>query len=96
MVNGDINVNVDRNGDVISFGNSFYKGDAQHGNAYKGGQRYGKRDLSLVSIKDWIKQESEEFMEEGRQLSFGRWGRRPPHHEVSLLLLLLYCLYGTI
>ncbi|KAG0308314.1 Fungalysin/Thermolysin Extracellular metalloproteinase 5 [Linnemannia gamsii] len=81
VVNGDINVNVDKDGNVISFGNSFYKGDALHSNSYKGGKRYGKRDLSLVSIKEWIKQETEEFVEEGRQLTFGRWGRRPPHHE---------------
>ncbi|KAG0286115.1 Fungalysin/Thermolysin Extracellular metalloproteinase 5 [Linnemannia gamsii] len=57
VVNGDINVNVDRDGNVISFGNSFYKGDGQHSNSYKGGQRYGKRDLSLVSIKEWRKPE---------------------------------------
>ncbi|KAG0377061.1 Fungalysin/Thermolysin Extracellular metalloproteinase 5 [Mortierella sp. AD032] len=81
VVNGDINVNVDRNGHVISFGNSFYKG--------KGSRRHGgfqKRDLTVASIKDWIKQETEEFMEEGRQLSFGRWGRRPlrePKPEVT-------------
>ncbi|KAG0276017.1 Fungalysin/Thermolysin Extracellular metalloproteinase 5 [Linnemannia exigua] len=76
VVNGDINVNVDRNGHVISFGNSFYKG--------KGGRRHGgfqKRDLTVASIKDWIRQETEEFMEEGRQLTFGRWGRGRPHRE---------------
>ncbi|OAQ28048.1 hypothetical protein K457DRAFT_139171 [Linnemannia elongata AG-77] len=81
VVNGDINVNVDKDGQVISFGNSFYKGDKVHNNAYKGGRRFGKRDLSFGTIKEWIKQETEEFMEEeGRQLTFGRWGRRP-HHE---------------
>ncbi|KAF9903965.1 Fungalysin/Thermolysin Extracellular metalloproteinase 5 [Linnemannia zychae] len=72
VVNGDINVNVDKHGNVISYGNSFYKG--------KGGRRHGgfqKRDMTVASIRDWIKQETEEFVEEGRQLTFGRWGRRP-------------------
>ncbi|KAF9132983.1 Fungalysin/Thermolysin Extracellular metalloproteinase 5 [Mortierella sp. 14UC] len=75
VVNGDINVNVDKHGNIISFGNSFYKG--------KGGRRHGgfqKRDMTVASIRDWIKQGTEEFMEEGRQLTFGRWGRRP-HQE---------------
>ncbi|KAF9106095.1 Fungalysin/Thermolysin Extracellular metalloproteinase 5 [Mortierella sp. GBA35] len=76
VVNGDINVNVDKEGNVISFGDSFYKGDTR--SKGRGGRRYGKRDLTL-SIKEWIRQETEEFVEQGRQLTFGRWGR--PHHQ---------------
>ncbi|KAF9434794.1 Fungalysin/Thermolysin Extracellular metalloproteinase 5 [Entomortierella beljakovae] len=43
VVNGDININVDRNGNVISYGDSFYK---------------IQNDESL-SISDWIKKEGE-------------------------------------
>lgn len=60
VVNGNININVDRSGNVISYGDSFYK---------------GQRKVDLLSIKDWIKKETESFRE-GRQLSFGGWGRR--------------------
>ncbi|KAF8934944.1 Fungalysin metallopeptidase-domain-containing protein [Dissophora ornata] len=61
VVNGDINVNVDKHGNVISFGDSFYK---------------GRKDPESLSIKDWIKQESETIVEQGRQLTFGGRGRR--------------------
>lgn len=60
VVNGNMNINVDRNGNVISYGDSFYK---------------GQRKVDILSIKDWIKKETETFRE-GRQLSFGNWGRR--------------------
>ncbi|KAF9362133.1 Fungalysin/Thermolysin Extracellular metalloproteinase 5 [Mortierella sp. AD094] len=56
VVNGDINVNVDKNGNVISYGDSFYKG----------------RGTESLSIKDWIQKESENILEKGRQLNFGR------------------------
>ncbi|KAG0368925.1 Fungalysin metallopeptidase-domain-containing protein [Gamsiella multidivaricata] len=62
VINGDINVNVDKYGNVISYGDSFYKGDVQ------------KKSLT---IKEWIEREAENIQEQGRQLTFGRWGRRP-------------------
>ncbi|KAF9360145.1 Fungalysin/Thermolysin Extracellular metalloproteinase 5 [Mortierella sp. AD094] len=61
VVNGDINVNVDKHGNVISYGDSFYKGNRQ------------KKSLT---IKEWIEKEAESFQEEGRQLNFGRWRHR--------------------
>ncbi|KAI1320034.1 Fungalysin/Thermolysin Extracellular metalloproteinase 5 [Mortierella claussenii] len=61
VINGDINVNVDKHGNVISYGDSFYKGNRQH---------------RSLTIKEWIKKEAESFQEQGRQLNFGRWGRR--------------------
>ncbi|KAG0216413.1 Fungalysin/Thermolysin Extracellular metalloproteinase 5 [Mortierella sp. GBA30] len=61
VVNGDINVNVDKYGKVISYGDSFYKG--------------GQSSESL-SIKDWIVKETESFAEQGRQLAMGGWRRR--------------------
>ncbi|KAG0265214.1 Fungalysin/Thermolysin Extracellular metalloproteinase 5 [Mortierella polycephala] len=64
VVNGDINVNVDRHGRIISYGDSFYKGH----------QDKGQKPLS---IKDWIKKETASFVEQGRQLAMGRWRRRP-------------------
>ncbi|KAF9198455.1 Fungalysin/Thermolysin Extracellular metalloproteinase 5 [Haplosporangium sp. Z 27] len=60
VINGDINVNVDKHGNVISYGNSFYKGGSQ------------KRSLT---IKEWIKKEAETLQEQGRQLNFG-WRHR--------------------
>lgn len=61
VINGDINVNVDKHGNVISYGDSFYKGN--------------NRKKSLT-IKEWIKKEAESFQEQGRQLNFGRWRHR--------------------
>ncbi|KAF9909534.1 Fungalysin/Thermolysin Extracellular metalloproteinase 5 [Lobosporangium transversale] len=65
VVNGDINVNVDKNGNVISYGDSFYKGNSRN-------LQYNKP----LSIKDWFKKETQSFQEQGRQIAFGRWGRR--------------------
>ncbi|KAF9292797.1 Fungalysin/Thermolysin Extracellular metalloproteinase 5 [Mortierella antarctica] len=67
VVNGNMNINVDRNGNVISYGDSFYK---------------GQRKVDILSIKDWIKKETETFRE-GRQLSFGNWGRRTRQHPIE-------------
>jgi len=61
VVNGDINVNVDKHGNVISYGDSFFKGDSQ------------KKSLT---IKEWINKEAESFHEQGRQLTFGGWRHR--------------------
>ncbi|KAF9174928.1 Fungalysin/Thermolysin Extracellular metalloproteinase 5 [Mortierella sp. AD011] len=47
VVNGDINVNVDKHGNVISYGDSFYKGSRQ----------------KSLTIKEWIKKEAESFQE---------------------------------
>ncbi|KAF9971083.1 hypothetical protein BGZ65_010644, partial [Modicella reniformis] len=58
VVNGDINVNVDSNGNVISYGDSFFKGGAVDSDG-------------LLSIRDWIQQEGEAILEQGRQLAFG-------------------------
>ncbi|KAF9206604.1 Fungalysin/Thermolysin Extracellular metalloproteinase 5 [Haplosporangium sp. Z 27] len=55
VVNGDINVNVDKDGKVISYGDSFYKGQG----------------TESLSIKDWIQRETESVLEKGRQLTFG-------------------------
>ncbi|KAG0329861.1 Fungalysin/Thermolysin Extracellular metalloproteinase 5 [Dissophora globulifera] len=62
VVNGDINVNVDRDGNVISYGDSFYQGP--------------KNQRGSLSIKEWIQQESENLVEQGRQFTFGGRGRR--------------------
>jgi len=76
VVNGDINVNVDQDGHVISYGNSFYQGAPPS----KRERHLAKRGLNdrVLSIKEWIREETEEFVEQGRQLTFGRWGR--PQH----------------
>ncbi|KAF8940302.1 Fungalysin/Thermolysin Extracellular metalloproteinase 5 [Dissophora ornata] len=66
VVNGDINVNVDKHGNVISYGDSFFKGDSQ------------KKSLT---IKEWIKKEAESFHEQGRQLSFGGWRHRTQRNQ---------------
>ncbi|KAF9945085.1 Fungalysin/Thermolysin Extracellular metalloproteinase 5 [Mortierella alpina] len=62
VVNGDINVNV-KDGKVISYGDSFYKG--RH-----------SRDEEPLSMKDWVAKEAESFAEKGRQLVMGGWKRR--------------------
>ncbi|KAG0314809.1 Fungalysin/Thermolysin Extracellular metalloproteinase 5 [Dissophora globulifera] len=68
VINGDINVNVDKRGNVISFGDSFYKGDHQ------------KKSLT---IKEWIQKEAESFQEQGRQLAFGGWRHRSSEHHTQ-------------
>ncbi|KAF9353590.1 Fungalysin/Thermolysin Extracellular metalloproteinase 5 [Mortierella sp. NVP85] len=66
VINGDINVNVDRSGNVISYGDSFYKG-SQDADAFMNQPK---------SIRDWIRQESESILDQGRQLAFGHKNRR--------------------
>ncbi|KAF9948980.1 Fungalysin/Thermolysin Extracellular metalloproteinase 5, partial [Modicella reniformis] len=61
VINGDINVNVDKHGNVISYGDSFYKGDRKKSS----------------SIKEWIKKEAESLQEQGRQFTYNRWRLRP-------------------
>ncbi|KAF9585256.1 Fungalysin/Thermolysin Extracellular metalloproteinase 5 [Lunasporangiospora selenospora] len=63
VINGDINVNVDSDGNVISFGDSFYKG------------RGRRNPDEPLSIKEWVERETETLREQGRQLSFGSWRR---------------------
>lgn len=60
VVNGDINVNVDKHGNVISYGDSFYKGNH-------------KKEFT---IKEWIMKEGESFQEQARQLTFKGWRHR--------------------
>ncbi|GJJ71188.1 extracellular elastinolytic metalloproteinase [Entomortierella parvispora] len=67
VANGDINVNVDRHGNVISYGDSFYKGNRQA--------------KSSLTIKEWIKKEAEALT--GRQLSFGGWRHRSQRQQGS-------------
>ncbi|KAF9290068.1 Fungalysin/Thermolysin Extracellular metalloproteinase 5 [Mortierella alpina] len=69
VVNGDMNINVDKDGNVISFGNSFYKGNSRQ-----------KRSLTA---KQWLKQEAESIQEQGRQLAFGGWRHRSQRHGVQ-------------
>ncbi|KAG0333010.1 Fungalysin/Thermolysin Extracellular metalloproteinase 5 [Podila humilis] len=61
VVNGNININVDRDGKIVSYGDSFYK---------------GQRQMDMASIKNWIKKEAETVRDTGRQLAFGGWGSR--------------------
>ena len=61
VVNGDININVDKNGNVISYGDSFYK---------------GRKQQESLTIKEWIKKEAEQVGERGRQLRFDSWRHR--------------------
>ncbi|KAG0368504.1 Fungalysin metallopeptidase-domain-containing protein [Gamsiella multidivaricata] len=65
VVNGDININVDKHGNVISYGDSFYK---------------ARQDTDSLSVQDWIKQEAENLAEQGRQLAFGGRRRRGSLH----------------
>jgi uncharacterized protein YuzE len=67
VVNGDININVDKNGNVISYGDSFYK---------------GRNQKESLTIKEWIKKEAETVAEQGRQLSFGNWRHRGSSRKV--------------
>ncbi|KAG0043742.1 Fungalysin/Thermolysin Extracellular metalloproteinase 5 [Gryganskiella cystojenkinii] len=67
VVNGDININVDKNGNVISYGDSFYKGHIQK---------------ESLTIKEWIKKEAETLAEQGRQLTFGNWKHRTNRNKV--------------
>ncbi|KAG0283021.1 Fungalysin/Thermolysin Extracellular metalloproteinase 5 [Linnemannia gamsii] len=66
VINGDINVNVDEDGNVISFGDSFYKGTHQQ---------------KKLTIKQWLQREAENLQEQGRQLSFGGWRHRSQRHQ---------------
>ncbi|KAK5801974.1 Fungalysin metallopeptidase-domain-containing protein [Linnemannia elongata] len=66
VINGDINVNVDKDGNVISFGDSFYK---------------GTRQQKKLTIKQWLQREAENLQEQGRQLSFGGWRHRTQRHQ---------------
>ncbi|KAG0194999.1 Fungalysin/Thermolysin Extracellular metalloproteinase 5, partial [Mortierella sp. GBA43] len=59
VVNGDINVNVDRSGRVISYGNSFYKGHSNPEDRH-------------MSIQDWVRREDAHLLERDRQLTFGK------------------------
>ncbi|KAG0263979.1 Fungalysin/Thermolysin Extracellular metalloproteinase 5 [Mortierella polycephala] len=68
VINGDININVDKQGNVISYGDSFYKGSRQ------------KKSLTL---KEWLKKEASSFQEQGRQLSFGGWRHRSQRHQLQ-------------
>ncbi|KAF9182408.1 Fungalysin/Thermolysin Extracellular metalloproteinase 5 [Haplosporangium sp. Z 767] len=68
VVNGDINVNVDKHGNVISYGDSFYKGSRQ------------KKSLTL---KEWLKKEASSFQEQGRQLTFSGWRHRSQRHHLQ-------------
>ncbi|KAG0207328.1 Fungalysin/Thermolysin Extracellular metalloproteinase 5 [Mortierella sp. GBA30] len=68
VINGDINVNVDQHGNVISYGDSFYKGN--------------NREKRSLTINEWITKEAES-LQEGRQLSFGGWRHRSQRHRVQ-------------
>lgn len=70
VINGDINVNVDKDGNVISFGDSFYK---------------GARQQKKLTIKQWLQREAENLQEQGRQLSFGGWRHRSQVRYPSVL-----------
>ncbi|KAG0235758.1 Fungalysin/Thermolysin Extracellular metalloproteinase 5 [Actinomortierella wolfii] len=70
VVNGDINVNVDKHGRILSYGDSFYKGRplkrADEDDKYDGAK----------SIHSWLEREAQFFKEQVGQFSFGGWRRR--------------------
>ncbi|KAF9916182.1 Fungalysin/Thermolysin Extracellular metalloproteinase 5 [Lobosporangium transversale] len=80
VVNGDINVNVDKDGNVISFGDSFYKGN--HNNIDSFSVRRNDGNSESMTIREWLQQEGESLLEQGRQLAFGGRRRRgSPHRQ---------------
>ncbi|KAG0208304.1 Fungalysin/Thermolysin Extracellular metalloproteinase 5, partial [Mortierella sp. GBA43] len=53
VINGDINVNVDKHGNVISFGDSFYKGDHKKSLMFKEWIRKGGESLRQLTFRGW-------------------------------------------